>query len=183
VGGRVILVMLAVVIALAAVLYFTSRPKPQPVEEPRPFVWSVDMEELKTMAISLPHEGKREAWVKHQDQYWYFDKPGGPMVDMKRWGGGVPLLLSGPGANRRITEKVTDAQLEAYGLDDSRMRIRLTLENGQAIDIDVGDPTPDGRACYVRLKDAGEVYTVDASWYDVLEHLVLVPPYPESGER
>jgi hypothetical protein len=31
-----------------------------------------------------------------------------PKVNMKRWGGGIPLLLSGPGAERLITSEATD---------------------------------------------------------------------------
>jgi hypothetical protein len=173
---RAILIMAAVMVALGAVFLVTSRPKPAPTEKPRPFVWSVEMEELKTMAISLPREGKSEAWVKHADQYWYFDKPAGSKVNMKRWGGGVPLLLSGPGANRLITEKVTDKQMEMYGLANPRMRIALTLENGKALAIEVGDSTPDGSAYYIKLADSKAVYTVDYTWYGVLEGLVLDPP-------
>ena len=38
-------------------------------------------------------QGKREAWIKRKDRYWYFDKPNGPKVNMKRWGYGIPLLF------------------------------------------------------------------------------------------
>lgn len=178
---RAILIMAAAVIALGAVLFVTTRPKPPVTEKPRPFVWSVEMDQLKTMAISLPHAGKKEAWVKHADEYWYFDAPNGPKVNMKRWGGGVPLLLSGPGANRLIAENGTDDQLKIYGLADPQMRIRLALEDGAVINIDVGDSTPDRQAYYIRLADSRAIYTVDYTWYGVLERLVLDPPYP-AGE-
>ena len=41
----------------------------------------------------------------------------GPQVDNQRWGGGIPLLLSGPGANRLILQNATDAQLADYGFN------------------------------------------------------------------
>ena len=104
---RVILIMAVVLIALGVFFYFTSQPEPPEPVEPRPFVWSVEMEELQHMKISLPPEEKSEAWVKHEDRYWYFDYPDGPKVNMKRWGGGIPLLLSGPGAERLITADST----------------------------------------------------------------------------
>ncbi len=180
--SRALLVMVVVVAALGAVFYFTTRPKPAPAVEARPYVWLVDMLELAKMTISLPPQGKSESWVKHQDEYWYFDAPQGPKVNMKRWGGGIPLILSGPASNRRIVAGATDEQLSSYGLPNPRMRISLTLKTGQTINIIVGDGTPDQQAHYIKLADSREVFTVDATWYDVLERLVLEPPYPVPGE-
>ena len=180
---RTLLIMGLVLIALGTVYYFSSRPEPVPEPEPRPFVWSVETDELRNMAISLPPQGKSQAWVVHDDKYWYFDEPGGPKVDMKRWGGGVPLLMSGPGADRIITSEPTDEQLVAYGLKNPRMTIHLVLKDERIIDIEVGDATPTGGAYYVRLIDSRVVYTVDYTWYEVLEGLVLRPPYPEPAGK
>ncbi len=181
---RTILVMGGILVALGVFFYFSSRrSESEPTAEPRSFIWSVEMEDLKHMAISLPPEGKNEAWVKHEDKYWYFDKPEGPKVNMKRWGGGIPLLLSGPGAERLITSESTDEQLEIYGLKDPKMKIDLVLENEDTINIAVGDNTPDGQASYVKLVDSRDVYTVHHTWYEVLERLVLEPPYPEPEEK
>ncbi len=180
---RTILVMAGILVALGVYFFISSRPEPEPRPEPRPFVWSVEMTELKTIAINLPSEGKSEAWVKHEDKYWYFDKPDGPKVDMQRWGGGIPLLLSGPGAERLIAENATDEQLEMYGLKDPQMKINLTLENEHTISIEVGDPTPAGQARYVKLVDSRDVYSVHYTWYDVLARLVFEPPYPEPEEK
>ena len=181
---RAVLVLLGVVIVLGAVLYVTTRPRAAaPTVVTRPYVWLVDMLELARMTISLPPQGKSETWVKHQDQYWYFDAPQGPKVDMKRWGGGIPLILSGPASNRRIVAGATDEQLSLYGLVHPLMRIALTLKAGQTIDVVVGDATPDQQAHYIKLVDSREVFTVDSTWYDVLERLVLDPPYPVPGEQ
>ncbi len=180
---RTILVMAGILVALGVYFFVFSRPEPEPRPEPRPFVWSVEMDELKTMAIGLPSEGKSEAWVKHDDKYWYFDKPEGPKVDMQRWGGGIPLLLSGTGAERISTEEATDEQLKMYSLKDPKMKIDLTLENEHTINIEVGDLIPDGQARYVKLVDSRDVYSVHYTWYDVLERLVLEPPYPDPEEE
>ena len=131
------IMVLVVMLAFSGILYyFTSQTEPPPPTKPRPFVWDVDMEELAKMVISLPAQGKREAWVKHKDRYWYFDQPGGQKVNMKRWGGGIPLLLSGPGAERLITENSDEKKLEIFGLIEPRMKIDLTLENSKIIQID-----------------------------------------------
>ena len=179
----VIIVMVVVLAALGVVYYVTSRPAPPVLEEPRYYVWDVEMDELQKMAIRLPHRGMGESWVKYEDKYWYFDEPDGPKVDMKRWGGGVPLLLSGPGANRLLTREATDEQIEVYGLADPLMLIDLVLEDESTINIEVGDSTLDGANYYIKLVNSRNIFTVDYTWYYVLERLVLEPPYPKSEEE
>jgi hypothetical protein len=174
-----IVLMTAILITLAAVFFITRRtPAPEPQSAPRTFVWSVAMRDLKRIAISLPPAGKREAWVKHADRHWYFDRPNGPGVNAKRWGGGIPLLLSGPGAQRLVTNAATDEQLKIYGFKEPKMKLNLFLQNGEAVNIEVGDRTLDGQAYYIRKFGSATIYTVDYSWYEVLERLVLDPPYP-----
>ena len=180
---RSILVLTVMLAASGILYYFTSQTKPPPPNKPRHFVWDVDMEELAKMAISLPLQGKREAWVKHVDRFWYFDQPEGPKVNMKRWGGGIPLLLSGPGAERLIVDNASEKQLEIFGLIEPRMKIDLTLENRKTIQIDVGDSTPDVKGFYVKLRQSKAIYTVHESWVHVLERLVLEPPYPDPDEK
>jgi hypothetical protein len=180
-----ILVLLVIFIALGVYFIF-FRPETETLEpppEPRQFVWLVDMEELQHMILSLPKEGKTEEFVKHEDRYWYFDNPPGPKVDMERWGGGIPLILSGPGAERLIAEDATEEQLAVFGFTEPLMEITLTLEDGDIINIQIGDNTPDGSAYYVKLVESSDIYTVDYSWYDVLERLVLEPPYPKPEEE
>lgn len=174
---RKYLIMAIILIGLSVILYFVTRPDPLPPDESRPFVWLVEVDELRAIDIRLPRENKREVWVRHDDKFWYFDETDEPKVDMDRWGGGIPLLLSGPGANRRIAE-TTDTQLVSFGLREPRMLIDLTLANGETISAAAGNRTPDGKSCYVMLVDTTEVFTVDYTWYSVLEGLVLVPPYP-----
>ena len=179
-----ILALLVIFVALGVYfLFFRPVPPPEPPPEPRYFVWRVDIEDLQHMVISLPQQDMSESFVKHEDKYWYFDNPPGPKVDMKRWGGGIPLLLSGPGVNRIIEEDVTEERLAAFGFTQPRMEIILTLENEDIIDIEIGDSTPDGGAYYIRHADSTGVATVDYTWYDVLERLVLEPPYPPPEEE
>lgn len=180
---RNIAILTVGLVAAGVLYYFTSQTEIPPPAKPRHFVWDVEMEELAKMAISLPPLGKKETWVKHDDRYWYFDKPGGPKVNMKRWGGGIPLLLSGPGAERLIADNASDEKLGIFGLVSPSMQIDLTLENRKSINIDVGDHTPDAQGFYVKLRKSRDVYTVHESWYHVLERLVLDPPYPDPDEK
>ena len=178
---RSILILAGVAAALGVGFYYSSRPQPPPPQEPRPFVWNVEMTELAQMTIALPRLGLEETWEKHEDRQWYFAGPDGPGVDRNRWGGGIPLLLSGPGANRRIAPDATAEQLERFGLNAPQMAIGLTLDNGDTMDIIVGDATPDRRSYYIQRIGSEDVYTVDYTWYDVLERLVTEPPYPPAA--
>ena len=96
-----------------------------------------------------------------------------------RWGGGVALLVlvSVPGANRRIAEEATDEQLELFGLTEPQMTLGLTLIDGEFVEVIVGDATPDGRSYYIKETTDSDLYSVDFTWYGALERLVTDPPY------
>jgi hypothetical protein len=176
-------VVLAVTLVALGVFYvLATRRERLAVAESRPFVWSIDYDQLESIEIDLPRESKSGAWIKHEDGFWYFDQPDGPRVNMERWGGGIPLLLSGPAAERLIAGAATAEQLEIFGLDRPRMTIALILEDHDKIAVEVGDGTPDGQACYLRLRGSPEVFSVHYTWYEVLERLVVEPPYPTSAQ-
>jgi len=147
---------------------------------PRVYLWDIDDNDLQHIVISLPHGGRSQAFIKisEGDQFpWYFDDAQKSPVDPIRWGGGIPLLLSGPGADRVIIKDATEEELATYGLTEPSMVITLTLFNGTVLKIDVGDSTPDGNNYYVRPPDTNGVATVDYTWYEVLANLVINPPY------
>jgi hypothetical protein len=179
-GLRSIGVMAVILAALFAVYVLTGPPADVPEDAPRPELWSAPMDDLVALTIVLPAAGKEGAWLKGADGAWY-GKADGRKVDARRWGGGIPLLLSGPQAERLITAAATPEQLASYGLLRPRMTVDLLLEGGRRIGIDVGDPTPAGSAYYVRLASQPEVYTVHETWFEVLERLVLDPPYATDG--
>ena len=177
-----LLVILGVVVAgLAVVFVLTSGRDETEDKNARPVMWSFDLRDLHRVEIALPYEELAEAWYQ-TDRVWYFDRPGPPLVDMDRWGGGVPYLLSGPGANRLITDEVPPEDLEIFGLLAPRMTIHMEHggEHGGGpgvIDLAIGDETPDTFSFYIQLVGTRKVYTVDRSWYEIMERLVAEPPY------
>ncbi len=179
------ILILVGILAIATTVYFATRPveEPPPIKEPMQYVWLFDMEDLQHIQVDLPHLASTEKFLKHEDRQWYFDDPPGPRADPDRWGGGIPLLLSGPGAERPIAKNATDEQLGVFGFTQPLMLLTLTKEDGEIIRIEVGDEVPDGHAHYVRVSDSNDIYIVDATWYDVLERLVLEPPYPPEEEE
>lgn len=175
-----ILILLAILLIVGGCFYFANVPEPPETAEPQIFVWQIEMEEIQHIVINLPRENMSEAFIKIEepDKFpWYFDDPQRSPVDTERWGGGIPLLLSGPGAIRIIAENATQEQLTEYGLMNPRMEITLTLENGYIMKNIVGDRTPNGAADYVQAPSTNDVALVDYTWYDVLERLVKEPPY------
>ncbi len=140
-------------------------------------VWDFEMDNLQHIEIRLPHEGKSQAFIKEADKSWHFDDLQRSSVNMTRWGGGIPLLLSGPGVDRVIAENATEEKLAEFGLTQPQMEIALTLDDGSILNIKIGDKTPNGQNFYVQAPDSNDVATVDISWYEVIERLVTEPPY------
>lgn len=177
---RNILILAVILAVLVGVFYWVSRPEPATPPKPTVYVWDIDMDYITHITISLPREGLSQSFIKipQGDKFpWFFDDPERSPVDSNRWGAGIPLLLSGPAADRIINENATEAKLAEYGLLQPRMEITLTLENNSILKISVGDSTPDGNNYYVRAPGSNAVATVDYTWYEVLERLVKEPPY------
>ncbi len=181
-----ILILLAILLGLGMYFIFFNKTEPPPKAEPTMFVWLIEMDEIQHIEIRLPLESKSEAFIKisHGDEFpWFFDDPQRSEVDVARWGGGIPLLLSGPGAERVIARNATEGKLAEFGLTQPQMEIILTLEDGDVLNITVGDRTPDGNTFYVQVPNSNNVCLVDYTWYEVLERLVKEPPYaPPSAD-
>ena len=180
---RSLLLLVVVAGGLAVGLYYATRPQPQPRAEPRPYVWGFDMMDLIHLEIELSRAGMQERWKRGEDRQWYFDNAEGQPVNRERWGGGIALLVSGPGANRLIAEEATDEQLELFGLTEPQMTLGLTLIDGELVEVIVGDATPDGRSYYIKEITDADIYTVDYTWYGVLRRLVTDPPYPPPDQK
>jgi hypothetical protein len=179
------ILLLIAILAVAAAVYFVTRPgeESSPEVEPREHLWKCDMDELEHITIELPRLEMSESFVKHEDRQWYFDNPSGVQVDSDRWGGGIPLILSGPYMDRKIKEDATEEQLEDYGFNPPGIKLTITKEDQEVINVELGDAVPDGSAYYIRLAGSNDIYTVLESWQYVIERLVLEPPYPLEEEE
>ncbi len=175
---RTILILAVILLALGSYWLFFQPSEPVPEPETQLYVWLIEMEEIEAITIRLPRENQSQAFIKEEDRSWHFDDPQRTMVDMQRWGGGIPLLLSGPGTDRIISENTSDEKLAEFGLIQPQMELVLTLENGDILNITVGDRTPNRAFFYVQAPDTRDVALVDYTWFEVLERLIKEPPYP-----
>ena len=179
---RNIVILLVVFAVLGGTFYAVARPKPGPPAKPQEYVWLIEQDDIDHVILSLPRENPPLSQsfirIKQEDKFpWFFDDAKRSPVDSQRWGGGIPLLLSGPGADRVITDNATPERLTAFGLDKPSMEIILEIANRPAMRIEVGDATPDGQKHYVKAPGTNAVATVDYTWYSVLEKLIKEPPY------
>ena len=177
---RNILILLVILLALGGYFYFSSIPGPPDKEEPQLYAWLIEMDEIQHIEITLPREGMSQSFINipEVDKFpWHFDDPERSDINTDRWGGGIPLLLSGPGVARVISENTSQEKLAEFGIANPQMEINLTLFNGRQMNILVGDSTPDGVSFYVLAPGTNDVALVDYSWYEVIERLVVEPPY------
>ena len=178
---RNIIILLTILLVLGGYYYYAYLiPKPATPKEPQYYAWLIEMDDIQHIEISLPSENKSQSFIKisEPDKFpWYFDDPQRSNVDTKRWGGGIPLLLSGPGVARYFSNAPQDKLVE-YGLTQPQMEIDLILTDNKTMNIIIGDKTPDGNSHYVLAPNTNNnVGLVDYTWFDVLAKLVTNPPY------
>jgi hypothetical protein len=175
-----ILILLTILLFAGGVYYWLNLPKPAAPQEARYYAWDISLDEIEHITIDLPPENKSQSFIKisKPDTFpWYFDDPQNSEIDSKRWGGGIPLLLSGPGVQRYFAS-APEEKLTEYGLTKPQMLVKLILSDNSTMDITIGDFTPDGVNIYVLAPHSNnDIGLVDRSWFDVLSALVTDPPY------
>jgi hypothetical protein len=175
-----ILILLTILLIAGGIYYWLNLPKPAAPQEPRYYAWDISLDDIEHITINLPAENKSQSFIKisKPDLFpWYFDDPQKSEIDSKRWGGGIPLLLSGPGVQRYFAN-ATEDKLADYGLTNPQMTIVLILTDNRTMEITIGDFTPDGVNVYVLAPHSNnDIGLVDRSWFDVLAALVTDPPY------
>jgi hypothetical protein len=181
-----ILILFIILLITGGLFYFLNMPDVPEAAEVQEFVWMIEMEDIDHITLELPREGKSQSFIKIsvEDEFpWYFDDEARTPVDSKRWGGGIPLLLSGPGADRVIAEDASPAKLEEFGLTNPKLRISLLLTGGKEMNINVGDATPNGAYYYVQAPSTTDIALVDYTWYDILAKIIIEPPYVPAEEE
>ena len=154
-------------------LLSTTEPKEQ-----QPWLWKVNFEEI--VHISVTHEDETVSYARKSDIQWVIEDGNDTPVFLDKFGG-TTVLLSGPRANRVISESITDPA--SYGLDKPETVIQVQERGGQVIEVHLGTKTPDGQNQYSRLVGTERLFTVAAVWGDVITKLATEPPYPPEEEE
>ena len=158
------------------IVRFTGSDAPR--EDP-PWLYKIDDDDI--IQIEASSEGKTVIYAKKQGSNDWFiqDDPEVP-VFLDKWSG-TTLLLSGPQVNRVLPENMEN--LEVYGLDPPKTRIKVMGRNNLGYELHLGNKTPDGENQYARLASDPSLFTVVEIWAQVVNRLATEPPYPPSLEE
>jgi hypothetical protein len=171
---RTSIILVVSLAMVAGYVFFVQLNQTAEVPDEPPWFYSVDMSDLTRIAII--DQGEEAVFFLGEDERWHLDELDGLPVGRDRWGG-VVLLLTGPKSRRLLDEQPTD--LGPYGLDSPTTRVEVNLRGGQAINVLLGLPTPDGESTYAQVEGFVQVFTVFSGWAETLTRLVAEPPYPE----
>jgi len=161
--------------ALVGILALVNPFKQAPEVKPDPpWFYNVTSEDIERITIKT--RLNEEDFIKQSAASWHFSEPAGIPVDLNRWSG-IPLLLSGPQSQRILYESVDD--LEKFGLLDPTANVTVYLNNGEMLNVILGDETPDGAAHYAKMQGFPQLFLIDSSWGQVLIRIVDVPPIPK----
>ena len=140
---------------------------------PPPALWVYAINEADIEEVTVRQAAFQEHYIKI-GLGWFLVRGGESLlVDPVRWGAGVPLLLSGPSANRVFN--VPDEGLAEFGFTSPKGEIEMSLRGERRFHVLVGDTTPNGKQHYVRLAGRPEVSLVQASWVTLLLALATDP--------
>jgi len=180
---RFTLLLLVLLVVIGGLVGITQVLRSGDVKERGGRLYRLSSDELVNVAISM--EGEEITFVREDTGWFIKDGESGEKVpvDIKRWGG-VPFLLGGPQVSKNLSAGNEElGNLTSYGLDPPRGRINLTPRRGNAVEVQVGDLTPNQDGYYVKVAGSDTLYVMHNEWVDVLAGLVTEPPYPIAGEE
>ena len=170
---RLSILLVAVLLFLggaALVMRFTGSE-----ETPEKMPWLYRMEEGSIVRIAVSHAGQTVDYYRKQGTAdWYIQGEPEIPVYIPKWSG-TPLLLSGPKVRRVLAGSAIDPA--SYGLEPPSTAVTVVDRSGAAVEFHLGDPTPDGEQQYVKLVGDPTIFTLPASWAQVINLLATEPPY------
>jgi len=111
---------------------------------------------------------------------WRFANADRTPIDPIRWAEIVPLL-DGPQSLGILQEQIDD--LGKYGLLEPEATVIVEYLPPTGIEgsnwellLEVGNATPDGSSYYAKAVGQPSLLTIEASWYETMEHLADDPP-------
>ena len=143
--------------------------------EPAYIPFKLNMDDL--LGISVTHEDKQVDYAVKDDLWRITDAEGNetPLL-LEKWTD-TTLLLSNP-MSRRVPEDELDRNTD-YGMDPPQTKVFILDISRDPIEFHLGSPTPDGSSWYASVVGSQILYTVAASWAEVLSKLATDPPAQE----
>lgn len=164
-----------VLVVLAVVFggYVLLRPGPeQKTPDARPWFYLLDDSKINRLDVAFFDQG--QTYVRDKDRTWHFATIEGPAVSEEFRG--TPFLAGGAKSPRIISQE-PKPDLSRYGLDDSKISIRIHLEDGQSWRVLLGDLTADRINNYAQIEGFPDIYLVDRTWGEFMAKLITDPPH------
>ena len=174
---RLSILLVVVLILIGGTVGITQVLNTKEPREQEPWFFKLNLDDIRQ--ISVTHVEERVDYAYEGDQ-WVIKDGNDTPVFIEDWAG-TTLLLSGPRSSRALDIEIYDPA--EYGFDPPRTKVEIVDKSGsQRVKFDLGDPTPDGENWYARLEGSTRLFTIAASWCEVISELATDPPYPPSEE-
>ena len=148
-----------VALVLIGGVYFLNQGAPDDADELQPDIFSFEAEQLVGIRVVRPDQTIE---VKKEGLDWLMvGHPWRPSASMVRR---VSHQLHDLSA-RAVVAEVTD-DFKEYGLGEGSIEVTLTLNDGETIIFEAGDPNPTSVSWYLRPKSGNDVFVVKKSAID-----------------
>ena len=139
-----------------------------------PRIWLYRINEGSIVKFEVVHQGEAVNYYRDPaGRTWYIEGDPDVPVFQQRWGG-TPLLLSGPGVTRPLSDTIDNPA--EFGLDPPETAVTVIDRDGNEVQFHLGIPTPDNKHQYARLVGDDTLFTVAFEWAQVVNRLVIDPP-------
>jgi len=177
-NSRNTIIVLVLLVALSAYVYFAEWNKPAPSAKTTPTVETIDLfpniETANVVGITVHQSNKIVKLEKHADKWQVVVPENGGPADKSKVEGGITVITLAH-AHRSFGSVQNFAQ---YGLSKPNATITIVLKDGNQHTLLIGAPTLDGGSYYVQKKGVQEVYLVYKSAIDGVLKWATSPPYP-----
>jgi len=173
---RTTLILLAVLVLVAAVVYFTQIRKPEggaatPAAPESKSLLDVSMPAISGITIRDVLSGTQVSATRDVSGTWWLVEPPNQVADPAALNS-MASRLSYIYVQRTLTPTVS---LSEFGLSAPRYSVQVSTDSG-VLAFTVGDSTPSGGAFYAQKPDDPHVYLVDSSLVGELQRFVTTPP-------
>lgn len=172
---RTTIIIVIVFVALGALVYLLEVRGGQeaPQAEGRVPIFSFALNDVVVLEVTDRVSDERMVVRREAGEPWLMLEPFESEADEARIEGLLDRL-STLQSSRVIEEDQTD--LEAFGLSEPSLEVKVGLREGASQVLLVGDETPAGYSHYVRLEGQDSAYLVGSSTISDLQRLINEPP-------
>ncbi len=175
---RITLAFVAILILLGGYIWYAFLRADAPPQTPvTPAPTPISFLQLKTDQVNAIQvrdvKTNQTTRVVRDGDKWKMEQPAQGEAFFSRVGSFV-ALFNRVNADRKIE---TPGDLAAFGLNPPQYELRLEMQDGSALTIQLGDQNPDGNYFYARKNDDAAVYLINSSLGEKIKEFVTLPPY------